>query len=162
MTTPDLTDLPALLATLGLVAALVAIAVVDARSLRIPDRLSLPLIAAGLLVGPVVRGGAAADHVIGAVAGFALFALIGEVHFRRRGVEGLGLGDAKLFAAGGAWLGWQGLPSVLLLAALGGLALALAAGRGRPLAFGPWLALAIAVVWMWPGLVPLWRAGAGG
>jgi leader peptidase (prepilin peptidase)/N-methyltransferase len=139
------------MATLGLLAALAAIAVIDLRSLRIPDALSLPLIAAGLVVAPALRGGAMADHLIGAAAGFALFAAIGEVHFRRRGVEGLGLGDAKLFAAAGAWLGWQGLPWVLLIAALGGLAFALAAGRGRAVAFGPWLALGIAATWLWPG-----------
>lgn len=148
MTAPALWET---MATLGLLAALAAIAVIDLRSLRIPDALSLPLVAAGLAVAPALRGGATADHLIGAAAGFALFAVIGEVHFRRRGVEGLGLGDAKLFAAAGAWLGWQALPWVLLVAALGGLAFALAAGRGRPVAFGPWLALGIAATWLWPG-----------
>jgi leader peptidase (prepilin peptidase)/N-methyltransferase len=142
--------------TVGLVAVLAAVAVIDLRHFRIPDALSLPLIAAGLLLAPALRQADVTDHLIGAVAAYALFALIGEVHFRRRGVEGLGLGDAKLFAAGGAWLGWQALPALLLVASLGGLALALAlalAGhRGRPLAFGPWLALGIALLWLWPGL----------
>lgn len=142
-----------LLATLGLLAVLVAIAAIDLRSLRIPDALSLPLVAAGLAVAPALRGTAFADHAIGAVAAFGLFALIGELHFRRRGTEGLGLGDAKLFAAGGAWLGWQALPMVLLIAALGGLAGAAVRGRDRPLAFGPWLAAGIAVLWLYPSMV---------
>jgi leader peptidase (prepilin peptidase)/N-methyltransferase len=92
------------------------------------------------------------DHLTGAVVAYALFAAIGAVHFRRRGSEGLGLGDAKLFAAGGAWLGWQALPLLLLVASLGGLAFALTLGRGRALAFGPWLALGIALLWLWPDL----------
>ena len=67
-------------------------------------------------------------------------------------VEGLGLGDAKLFAASGAWLGWQGLPPVLLIAALGGLGQAMlraAPQRHRPLAFGPWIAVGFFSLWLW-------------
>jgi general secretion pathway protein O len=59
----------------------------------------------------------------------------------------MGYGDFKLLAAIGAWLGWQVLPGVLLLAAASGLAWALALsligrrGAGQPIAFGPFLAL---------------------
>ncbi len=70
-----------------------------------------------------------------------------------RGREGLGRGDAKLLAAGGAWLGWEALPWVVLLAAVLGLALALlqrargmALTRETALPFGPSLALAIWIV----------------
>jgi leader peptidase (prepilin peptidase)/N-methyltransferase len=64
------------------------------------------------------------------------------------GKEGLGYGDFKLMAALGAWLGWQALPLMLLLAsALGAvLGLALMLGgrhqRGQAIPFGPCLALA--------------------
>ncbi len=152
MIAPDLVTAAAGPVTVGLLGTLAAVAVIDLRSFRIPDVLSLPLIAAGLLLAPPLRGGALADHLIGAAVAYALFAAIGAVHFRRRGVEGLGLGDAKLFAAGGAWLGWQALPALLLVAALGGLAFALTFRRGQVLAFGPWLALGIALLWLWPGL----------
>lgn len=159
MIDPALAPLAAVAATAVLLAVLGAIAVIDLRTYRIPDRLSLPLMAAGLLAGPFLRGTPPTDHVTGAAVAFALFAAVGEWHFRRRGVEGLGLGDAKLFAAGGAWLGWQDLAPVLLVAALGGLAFALAVGRGRPLAFGPWLALGIAALWLWPMLRQAWPGG---
>ena len=73
----------------------------------------------------------------------------------RPGREGLGLGDAKLFAAAGAWVSWEGLPSVLLLAAAGALAWHLGAARwggrrleGRELPFGPYLAAALWLVWL--------------
>jgi leader peptidase (prepilin peptidase) / N-methyltransferase len=133
---------------------LLAITVIDLRSLRIPDLLSLPLIALGLVFGLVSPQGSFHDHLIGAVAGFASLGLIGTWYFRRYGADGLGLGDAKLFAAAGAWLGWQALPMVLLVAAGGGLAYALITGRTQrqaTIAFGPWLALGMWLVWLWQG-----------
>ena len=76
------------------------------------------------------------------------------------GREGLGLGDAKLFAAAGAWVSWAGLPSVLLLAAAGALAGHLLAARltgqrleGREFPFGPYLAAALWLVWLYGPLV---------
>jgi leader peptidase (prepilin peptidase)/N-methyltransferase len=137
--------------TLGISLILLVISIVDWRSFRIPDALSLPLIAVGLAFSVALPGGSGLAHAIGAAAGFLFFAVIGEAHFRLRGVEGLGLGDAKLFSAAGAWLGWQNLPAVLLVAALGGLAQALVLRRGppgRPLAFGPWIAAGFLLVWI--------------
>ncbi len=138
--------------TLALTLVLVAIAIIDLRTFRIPDALSLPLIPCGLAMALWLPLMPFAAHLIGAVAGFALFAAIGLWYYRRTGTEGLGLGDAKLFAAAGAWLGWQALPAVLLIAALGGLALALVqhrTGRHNAIAFGPWLALGFWAVWVW-------------
>lgn len=63
------------------------------------------------------------------------------------GKEALGYGDFKLLAALGAWLGWQALPNLVLVAALSGLVVTLVwrglrkEGTDKPLAFGPWLAL---------------------
>ena len=137
------------LATLVLTGLLLAIARADLRTLRIPDPLNLALILTGL--GLAATGWHLTDHLIGALAGYALFWGIGEVHFRRTGREGLGLGDAKLFAGAGAWLGWQPLPFVLLIAALGGLVAALVQrwrGARAELAFGPWLAAGLWAMWM--------------
>ena len=150
-------NLPQVLATVGLSACLLAIAVIDLRSLRIPDALSLPLIGFGLLWSVARSAPALSDALIGAAVGFGLLALIGEVYFRRNGTEGLGLGDAKLFAAAGAWLGWQALPVVLLIAASAGLIFALVRQRiaaERRIAFGPWLALALWLVWIWRAVMP--------
>ena len=152
-----LPDLPAaghatltqVFATLALTVLLVAIAKADLRTLRIPDPLNAALILTGL--GLAAMGPRLADHGIGAAVGYALFWGIGETYFRRTGREGLGLGDAKLFAGAGAWLGWQALPFVLLIAALGGLAAALLQrrrGGAAEVAFGPWLAAGLWVLWM--------------
>ena len=137
--------------TAVLTLVLVAIALIDLRSFRIPDVLSLPLIAAGIVGVPATTGVALHDLVIGAMGGFGVFWAIGAWYFRRTGIDGLGLGDAKLFAAAGAWLGWQALPMVLLIAAIGGIVQALLrgkAGRHTAIAFGPWLALGFWVIWI--------------
>ena len=139
----------------GLGVWLTAIAVIDARTLRIPDWLSLPLIAAGLLAAATGPASVLADRLIGAGAGFLILGLVGEVHFRWHQREGLGLGDAKLFAAAGAWLGWQMLPWVLVVASVPALVWTLTHRDRTEVAFGPWLALAF---WLclearlfWPG-----------
>jgi leader peptidase (prepilin peptidase)/N-methyltransferase len=96
------------------------------------------------------------DSAIGAGAGFAIFALVRWLYRRLRGREGLGLGDAKLLAAAGAWVTWNGLPSVVLIAAVFGLVSALVmAQRGEQLslnqrlAFGPALCLGTWLVWLY-------------
>ena len=143
--------------TLCLTATLTLITVIDLRTFRIPDALSLPLIVAGLSLAVAVSLAVPdaqinwADYFIGSIAAFGLFAGIGEGYFRLRGIDGLGLGDAKLFAAAGAWLGWQNLPVVLLIATIGGLFQALAmrqSGRGNRLAFGPWISCGFLAVWL--------------
>ncbi len=149
---------PGLVLALSLVLGwtLLTLAVVDARVFRLPDRLTVPLLGAGLAAAFVLPGAPILGHLAGAAAGYAVLAAIGWAFWRRRGEEALGLGDAKLLAAGGAWLGWRPLPSVLIAACL--LALAWiavrAARRGHATlrvrtAFGPPLCLAIWIVWLY-------------
>jgi leader peptidase (prepilin peptidase)/N-methyltransferase len=140
--------------------SLIALAVIDARHLLLPDALTLPLVPAGLAVAWWVDPAKLPDHALGAAAGFLALAAVGLAYRRLRGREGLGLGDAKLFAAAGAWLSWEGLPSVLLLAAAGALAWHLVAARltgrrltGRELPFGPYLAAALWLVWLYGPVV---------
>ncbi len=141
-------------------AGLLAIALIDLRTFRIPDWLSLPLIVAGLARTGLLDPERLPAHVLGAAAGYATLGLLGAAYFRWRGRDGLGLGDAKLFAVGGAWLGWQPLPAILAVASIGGLAFALATGLGRSarVAFGPWLALAIWLAWL---IGRPWASGSG-
>lgn len=151
-----LTDPVWLGATLALMITLLLITLIDLRSFRIPDALSLPLLAAGLILAWLLpdfdrRATDLPDHVIGAGVAFLLFAVLGEVIYRRTGTEALGLGDAKLFGAAGAWLGWQDLPAVLLIASITGLACALIVRYrtgGSAIAFGPWIALGFLAVWL--------------
>lgn len=157
--------LAALVLTCLLGWGLLALAVTDWRVLLLPDALTLPLIALGLGATFRLDAGALADHAIGAVAGWGAFAGLAWLYRILRGREGLGGGDATLLAAGGAWLGWAALPGVVLLASLLGLAEALLrrvrpgeeggagpAGPGR-IAFGPWLAAAIWLSWLYGPLI---------
>jgi len=138
---------------------LLTLALVDVRAFRLPDPLTLPLLAAGLvgafLLPDLLPDPPLWNHLAGAAIGYGVLAAIGWAFWRVRGEEGLGLGDAKLLGAGGAWLGWRALPSVLIIACL--LAFALIAIRAafqgpasvrRRIAFGAPLCAAIWVVWL--------------
>lgn len=143
-----------ILVDFGLALWLAALSWIDARRMILPDYLTLPLIPAGLALAwlqppdPTTR-------LIGAVAGFASFALIAELYRRWRGRDGLGLGDAKLLAGAGAWLGWAALPSVVLIGAVCGLVFALVKrpAADQPFPFGPFLAAGFWLVWRFGPLV---------
>lgn len=135
---------------------LLALASIDARHLLLPDVLTLPLVPAGLAVTYALDPAALAGHALGAAAGFAVFYAIGAAYRRLRGREGLGLGDAKLLAAAGAWISWTGLPSVVFIAgvlALAGVLAASLAGRTASWTdkapFGAYLAAATWLVWLY-------------
>jgi leader peptidase (prepilin peptidase)/N-methyltransferase len=138
--------------------ALLALAILDVEHFWLPDRLTLPLLLAGLVAG-VWLAPPLLDRAIGAGIGFAALAGIAAAYKARTGRDGLGGGDPRLFAAIGAWLGWAALPLVLLAAAALGLVLVgIDRLRGRPVtrhsrvAFGALLA-----VCAWP----IWLVGAG-
>lgn len=127
---------------------LLLLGAIDRRIGLLPDMLTLPLALAGLLAALFEPGVALPDRAIGAAVGYLLFAGLAFAYRRLRGRDGLGLGDAKLLAAGGAWLGWQALPWVVLAGAGAALAAVLVSARGQvardtAIAFGPWLALGI-------------------
>lgn len=100
---------------------LLALAALDLEHFWLPDRLTLPLLALGLGTAAALRPELAMDRLIGAAAGFASLWFVGWSYFRLRGRRGLGGGDPKLLGAIGAWLGWQSLPFVMLLASLIGM-----------------------------------------
>lgn len=132
---------------------LLALAAIDLVAWLLPDLLTLPLLAAGLLLAwlgggpsPLWPPVGLPSAALGALLGYLALAGLALLYRRLRGREGLGLGDAKLLAAAGAWLGVERLASVLLAAALLGLLTALLRRgpvRGdTAVPFGPALALA--------------------
>lgn len=143
-------------ATCALGWTLLALGLIDARHLYLPDGLNLPLIPAGLLVAWAVDPAELPSHAAGAAAGFLLVAVLRAAYERWRGLEGIGLGDAKLLAGAGAWLSWHGLPSVLIVASGAALLAYLVrsgvAGRSlkdQEMAFGPFIAGAFWLVWLY-------------
>jgi leader peptidase (prepilin peptidase) / N-methyltransferase len=144
-------DASVLVLSLGLAVALVALSEFDRRTFRLPDLITIPLALCGVLAAALMGNGVL-WHLFSAALGLALILLVDWGYRAWRGFDGIGLGDAKLFAASGAWLGAQALPSVLLWAcvsALGVLLLMHMSGRrvgartaipfGSFLAFGTWL-----------------------
>jgi leader peptidase (prepilin peptidase)/N-methyltransferase len=137
----------------GLGWTLLTLAWIDWRHLRLPDTLTLPLLLAGLAITWLEAPQDVTDHAIGALVGYLGFRLLAWAYRTLRGRDGLGQGDAKLLAAGGAWLGWMALPHVIVIGAVCGIvvALAVAARRGRldgaaMIPFGPCLAFSIWVI----------------
>ena len=146
---------PAGLAAMLFTGILIAAAGIDARTTLLPDQLTLPLLWFGLAINYFGVFTDLESAVIGAIAGYLVLWLVYHAFRLLTGKEGMGYGDFKLLAALGAWLGWQSLPLVLLLAslvgAIVGIALILLRGRDRniPIPFGPYLAAAgwIALIW---------------
>ena len=135
---------------------LLTAALIDLRWFWLPNALTLPLGLAGLIVIWAIRPSSVLDHAIGALAGYLLLAAAAWLYRRYRAREGLGEGDPRLFGAIGAWVGWQGLGTVLLYAGIGGLLSVLIQARNnRPiglttrLPFGPYLCLGAWLVWLY-------------
>ena len=141
-------------------AYLIALTGIDVDRQLLPDVLTLPLLWIGLLASLWHAPGgtppvAMRDALIGAAAGYLSLWAVFQLFRLVTGKEGMGYGDFKLFAAIGAWLGWQMLPLVLLLSAFTGavVGIVLIAVRGRdrnvPMSFGPYLAAAGWIALMW-------------
>lgn len=130
---------------------LLTLALTDWIALRLPDALTLPLVASGLLLAGLADAPA---HGIGALAGYGGLSALAFGYRMWRGRDGIGGGDVKLAAVAGAWVGWQALPSVILLGAviaLSGVAvlrLTRPISGAGPVPFGPSLCLAIWIVWL--------------
>ena len=137
---------PTGLAWCGFSAVLVALAMIDWDTTLLPDNLTLPLLWAGLL-------GAAFqwievplfDAVVGAAGGYLSLWTVYWGFKLATSKEGMGFGDFKLYAALGAWFGWQALVPLILLAsvvgAVIGIALKFSSGlrEGGYIPFGPFL-----------------------
>ena len=129
---------------------LLVLALIDWQDGILPDVLTLPLTAAGVIAG----GLGWKESLIGAVVGAALLALPALAYRAWRRRPGLGWGDVKLAAAAGAWLGWAAMPNLILAAAILGIASVLLrrwkvkTALDETIPFGPALAAAAWVIWL--------------
>lgn len=139
--------------SVALFSALVGLAYCDFRWRRLPDFMTLPLTFGGVVLS--LSQQAWEMSVLGAAGGYLFVAGLRWVWMRSRQVEAIGLGDAKLLMAGGAWLGPLALPFVCLAATSAALVVTLG-GRllGRSMrsdvAFGAFLVLGFWAVWCFP------------
>lgn len=146
------------LATIGLFAALFGLSVIDIKTLRLPDVITIPLIIFGLALHFSWDGRpAAVEAAVGAFLGYGIVWLLAEYWRWRFKRDGIGLGDAKLLAAGGAWCGPLFLPFILLISSATALAFVIVSQglsrkgetnlRSTRIPFGPFLGLGIFVSW---------------
>jgi leader peptidase (prepilin peptidase)/N-methyltransferase len=132
---------------------LIALTFIDLDKQLLPDSLTLPLLWAGVLLSFWGIPGSEAtlpvdlrSSVIGAMTGYLSLWSVYHLFRFSTGKEGMGYGDFKLFAALGAWLGWQMLLPIILIAAVVGAVVGVliltlrGQSRATPIAFGPFLA----------------------
>lgn len=136
--------------------ALLLIATIDAEHLWLPDMLTLPLGALGVLLTTGVGQAPLWTPLLGAAAGYSVLAAVAWLYRSARGVDGMGGGDPRLMGAIGAWVGWQGVPSVLVWACVAGLSVTAAQAivqrrfsSSQQWPFGTFLAIGAWLTWLW-------------
>ncbi|CAN5233283.1 A24 family peptidase [soil metagenome] len=160
-----LTGKQALIST-AIAGVMMLIALVDYRCFTIPDWLSLPGIPVALIIGADVPAEPQTlillDHLAAALASGVAFYLLRGAYRRLRGREGLGLGDVKLMMLGGALVGTEFAPYIVVAACAGAfvyLAARLLAGSAErirldtAIPFGTFLAPSIWAVWLASSLI---------
>ncbi len=135
---------------------LIVLFVFDIAAFVLPDVLSYTLLALGLAAALPAAQGELMARIAGALAGGGGLFIVRWAYRLATRRDGLGLGDVKLFAAAGAWVGVEGLPQVLLIASLLGLICAAFSARPpetgfahRKIPFGPGLCIAFWLTWLY-------------
>ena len=144
-----------------LILVLAYLAYIDLRTFRLPDLITLPLIFLGLCFNSFsnLQFVDAQESILGALLGYLSPWLLNRIYRYIRSQDGIGMGDAKLLAGLGAWLGWHALPGILFIASalgiIGGM-LWLRINKqkhGSPFPFGPFLIFAGIIELLWPQLL---------
>lgn len=137
---------PVALAWCAMIALLVAMAMIDWDTTLLPDSMTLPMLWGGLIAASLGLTLTLSTAVWGAAAGYLSLWSIYWLFKLTTGKDGMGAGDFKLLGALGAWLGWQAILPIALMASIVGLLVSLPlkmAGKlnpGQAIPFGPFLA----------------------
>ena len=146
---------PTLAMLLGLVLTwvLIALTFIDFDTQLLPDRFTLPLAALGLGINSFAIYTSATSAIWGYIIGFLCLWVVYYLFKIITGKEGMGYGDFKLLAALGAWMGPLMLPLIVLLSALVGAIIGIILLKVRkenqPFAFGPYIAIAGWIAFLW-------------
>ena len=135
----------------------IALSLIDHETGYLPDTITLPLVWFGLLVNLGSVFVPLQDALIGAAGAYLVLWSINALFRLIRGMDGMGHGDFKLYAAVGAFLGWKILPLIILVSSVLGLlfgSLQMFAGRSGwdwkfRFHFGPYIALAGIIAMFW-------------
>lgn len=135
--------------------ALICLIFIDIDHQLLPDRITLPLLWAGLFANSFGLFTSLESAVYGAIAGYLSLWSVYWAFKLLTGKEGMGYGDFKLLAALGAWAGLSQIPLIILLSSVVGAVLGILMimtkkqEQQTPIPFGPYLAIAgwIAIIW---------------
>ncbi|NQY89551.1 MAG: prepilin peptidase [Colwellia sp.] len=134
---------------------LICLTLIDFDHMLLPDQIIMPLLWLGLLVNISGTFVPISDAVIGAAVGYMSLFSVFWLFKLLTGKEGMGHGDFKLFALFGAWLGWQLLPILILMASVVGAIIGISLmlfknhKREQAIPFGPYLAIAGWITLLW-------------
>ena len=155
---------PLLVPRLVFACAMVVLFAIDLEHHLLPNVITLPGIAVGLIASAVLPPGIV-DALIGVLIGGGVLWLIGEAYFRYSGQEGMGGGDVKMLAMIGAFLGWKLVLVTLVLSSVLGSVIGLlviAARKGGmkyALPYGTFLALGALVASLAGEAIVNWYVG---
>lgn len=154
------------LTSLGLVFTwvLISASIIDLRHKLLPDEMTLSLLWLGLLLSCFSVYVTPTTAICGAAAGYGIFYIIHFLYKLITKKEGLGFGDFKLLAAIGAWQGPANLPFVIFIAAFSACVISIIlvtrnkslSMRTMQLPFGPYLALAGFITFLWGNTIITW------
>jgi len=134
---------------------LISLTLIDYDQMLLPDQIVMPLLWLGLLVNVNNTFVPLSEAVIGAAVGYMSLFCVFWLFKLLTGKEGMGHGDFKLFALFGAWIGWQLLPLLILMASVVGAIVGISMmifknhQREQAIPFGPYLAVAGWVTFLW-------------
>lgn len=143
------------LAALVFLWTLITLSLIDAKTMLLPDNLTIPLMWLGIAVNYHSLFTDLQSSVLGAMIGYMSLWTLFHIFRLLTGKDGMGYGDFKILAAIGAWGGWQILPFTIfassLVGAIAGILLILIQRNkeSQPIPFGPWLALAGLIGFLW-------------
>jgi len=143
------------LAALVFTWTLITLSMIDAKTMLLPDNLTLPLMWLGIAVNYYGFFADLQSSVLGAMFGYLSLWSLFQVFKLITGKEGMGYGDFKILAAIGAWGGWQILPFTVFVASTLGAIIGIILiviqrnKESQPVPFGPWLALAGFIGFIW-------------
>ncbi len=138
---------------------LIALTLIDLHKQLLPDNMTLPLLWLGIAISFTDMFTDLNSSVLGAIAGYLVLWLVFHIFKIVTGKEGMGYGDFKLLAALGAWCGWELLPQIILLSSLVGAITGIMmiitglTKRQQPIPFGPYLATAGWIAFLWGDLI---------
>lgn len=140
---------------------LIVMSFIDMKEQIIPDDCNYLLLWTGLLLSLTNSFATPIQSILGAAMGYISLWIMAKLFYLIRKKEGMGHGDFKLFAALGAWFGWQALPAILMIAVITCLITTLIVFLIKkmkfdtPIPFGPFLAIGgwILLIWEMPILI---------